>query len=440
MYYSSNLTKEEAIGLVNEILFRSTGKHLSNVEHCVLDGAFDNKTYEEMVGYDCQTLKDAGSELWQKLTQAFRLSKKVNKNTFKQLLQDYKDNPMNYTIHSQPEATPTAMNDPFYIERHNVESLCCNKIRQDGAMIRIKSAQKMGKTSVLGKTLDYARQQDYQIAKLDLQLVDDNTLADLNTFMNWLCDEVLNNLDPQPNVEEYWQALNKLNGNFTRFFQKYLLPNIENPLVLAIDNFEKLFKANIFSIFCSYLRGWHDNAKPGDRVGKIWRKLRVVLVYSTETYPELNTNHSPFNVGVAIDLPDFNPCEVTTLAKQYKLDQQLGEDGLSQLINLVGGHPYFIQEAFANLKSQQMTLEELLLLAPTDEGIYKHYLREQLWNLQHNSHLDSAYKKVVMANEPVRLDTEVAFKLHSMGLVKFRKNDCIPSYDLFVQYFREHLG
>ena len=437
---TSILSGEEVIKLVSEILFKSTKEHLNNTETVVLNNSHRNRTYEQMGGsnYDIQTLKDAGSALWKKLSNALGVD--VKKSNFVQVLKHYKDNPKEYTIHSQPKATPTPTDSPIYIKRGTVESSCYEKIQQDGALIRIRSAQRMGKTLLLGKLLDYATQQGYQTAKLDLQFVDDNTLADLNTFMKWLCDEVLNNLNPQPDEEEYWQAFNKLNGNLTRFFQKYLLPKLENPLVLAIDSFEKLFKANIYSTFCSYLRGWHDNAKPGDNIGNIWKKLRVVLVYSTETYPDLDTNHSPFNAGVPIDLPDFNCSEVTTLAKQYKLDEHLGENGLSKLMELVGGHPYFIQEAFSNLKNQQMTLEDLLSFAPTEQGIYSHYLRQQLWNLQQNHQLELAYKNVVMANEPVRLDnTEVAFKLHSMGLVKFSRNNCIPSYDLLRQYFSEHL-
>ncbi len=463
MYSNSELSWEKVEKLADEIVFKVTGRHLNDKEAAVLKGACEGKSYDE-IGKDRgltggHVSKDVGSPLWKILSEGTQ--EDVSKTNFIQALLRYKERQASsLNDASSPETTPiqreranilelpeglVPLDSHFYIERRNVESLCNNIIMNPGELIRIRAPQKMGKTLLLGNLLDYARQQGYQTAKLDLKLADSNadsnTLTCLNTFTQWLCDEVLNNLDPQPNVEEYWQALNKVNGNLTRFFQNYLLSNIESPLVLAIDSFEVLFKyKDIFSEFCSNLRVWHDNAKSGDRVGKIWRKLRVVLVYSTETYPDLDTNHSPFNAGIPIELPDFNFSEVTTLAKLYELDEQLGENGLSQLMGLVGGHPYFIHQAFANLKNQQMTLEQLLSLAPTEQGIYSNFLRQQLWILQHNPQLESAYKKVVMANEPVRLDTEVAFKLHSMGLVKFSRNDCIRSYDLHRQYFFEHLG
>lgn len=231
-----------------------------------------------------------------------------------------------------------------------------------------------------------------------------------------------------------------MNKNCTRYFQKYLLSVSDRPLVFAIDNFERLFEyPDIFPQFCLLLRGWYESAKQGDRIGKIWQKLRLIVVHSTEAYPSLDINHSPFNVGIAIDLPEFNLQQVENIAKSYDKNCQLGEEDLNKLMELLGGHPYLVERAIANLTTGEITLEQLLNLAPTEEGIFSNHLREQLWNLQHNPLLESGYKKVVMANEPVRLDAEVGFKLHSMGLVKLLGNDCVPSYDLYRRYFSERL-
>ncbi len=126
------------------------------------------------------------------------------------------------------------------------------------------------------------------------------------------------------------------------------------------------------------------------------------------------------------------------MATGYELEKKLGQN-LIKLMELIGGHPYLLQQAFVNLKSQQVNLEQLFNLAPTEEGIFSDYLRQLLWHLQHNSPLEVGYRKVVKANAPVRLDSEVAFKLHSLGLVKLSGNDCVPSCDLYRQYFSERL-
>ena len=342
----------------------------------------------------------------------------------------------------------------MYIERPPIEEKCFAAIAQPGALIRIKAAQKMGKTLLLEKLLERGRQQDYQTAKLDLKLADKSTLNDLKTFLRWLCVDVSDNLELEPQLDKYWKDFYGLNKNCTRYFQKYLLSGSEHPLILAIDNFERLFAyPEIFPQFCLLLRSWYESAKSGDRIGTIWKKLRLVVVHSTEKYPELDTNHSPFNVGTTIDLPEFNLQQVEALAKKYKLDGCLGQKGLSELMmKTLGGHPYLVHKAIDYLKSQpnfsgdgetqrgqQATIEELLQLAPTEQGIFSDHLREQLWNLQHNPQLELGYKKVVSANKAVRLDAEVGFKLHSLGLVKLLGNDCVPSCDLYRQYFSERL-
>ncbi|MBC1225035.1 AAA-like domain-containing protein [Nostoc sp. UCD121] len=324
----------------------------------------------------------------------------------------------------------------IYIERPPIEDKCYKAIMQPGALIRIKAPQRMGKTLLLEKILDYARQHNYQTVKLDLKLANNSALTDLKSFLHWLCLNVSHNLNLEDKVDEYWQDSLGINTSCTRYFQKYLLSNTNTSLVFAIDNFERLFqRANIFSEFCLLLRSWYETAKQGDRMGKIWKKLRLIVVNSTELYPTLDINRSPFNVGLAIDLPEFNQQQIEKMAKLYELDGFFKEDGLSQLINLVGGHPYLVQEALTNLKSQEISLEELLTIAPTEQGIFSSYLRQQLECLQNNSQLHEGYKRVITANEPLQLSPEITFKLHSLGLVKIVRNDCIPSCDLYRQYF-----
>ncbi|WP_414573116.1 AAA-like domain-containing protein [Nostoc sp. CCY 9925] len=328
----------------------------------------------------------------------------------------------------------------IYIQRPPIEDKCYKAIVQPGALIRIKAPQRMGKTLLLEKILDHSREQGYETVKLDLKLADSSTLTDLKTFLHWLCVNVSDSLDVKDLVDEYWQESLGLNTSCTRYFQRYLLSNINSSLVFAIDNFERLFEyANIFSEFCLLLRSWYETAKQGDRMGKIWKKLRLVVVNSTEAYPTLDINRSPFNVGLAIELPEFNQQQVQEMVKLYELGGYFGEEGLSNLIKLVGGHPYLLNEAIANLKSQETSLKELISLAPTEQGIFSYHLRQQLESLQSDSQLKEGYTKVITVDKPVQLNPEITFKLHSLGLVKIVRNDCIASCDLYRQYFLARL-
>ena len=176
----------------------------------------------------------------------------------------------------------------FYIERPPIEQNCYQAIMEPGALLRIKAPTKMGKTLLLEKVLEYASQQNYQTVKFDFQLADRSVLTDYKTFLQWFCVNVADSLDKKDKLDEYWRDIYGLNKNCTRYFQKYLLSVTETPLVLALDNFERLFaEKEIFGEFCLLLRGWYETAKQGTRVGQLWKKLRLIVVYSTDDYPKL---------------------------------------------------------------------------------------------------------------------------------------------------------
>ena len=439
-----------------------SGQEYKKLTDALIDAFPDKASIERMVLFELDKNLDTiagGNNLQEIVFNLIKVSKA--ENWIKDLIDAArKSNPGNsrlkaftYGASIAQELLPET-DTTIYIGRPPIEEKCFAAIAQPGALIRIKAPQKMGKTLLLEKLLDHSREQGHKTAKLDLKLADTDILTNLKTFLQWLCVDVSDDLELEPRLDKYWQDFYGLNKNCTRYFQKYLLSVTEHPLILAIDNFERLFAyPEIFPQFCLMLRSWYESAKSGDRIGKIWKKLRLVVVHSTEKYPELDTNHSPFNVGTTIDLPEFNLQQVEALAKKYKLDGCLGQQGSSELMmKTLGGHPYLVQKAIDYLKSQpnfskdgetqrtqQATIEELLQRAPTEQGIFSDHLREQLWSLQHNPPLELGYKQVVFAKKPVRLDTEVGFKLHSLGLVKLLGNDCVPSCDLYRRYFSVRL-
>ncbi len=81
-------------------------------------------------------------------------------------------------------------------------------------------------------------------------------------------------------------------------------------------------------------------------------------------------------------------------------------------MDLIGGHPDLLQQAFSAMSHGNINLEQLLKLASTEEGIYRSHLHQQLWNLQQHSQLKAAHKQVVTAKDAIPLNTEVGFKLH----------------------------
>jgi serine/threonine-protein kinase len=236
-------------------------------------------------------------------------------------------------------------------------------------------------------------------------------------------------------LSDYWDDFFGSKDNCTAYFEEYLLAEIDQPLALGLDEVDLVFQyPDIASDFFGLLRAWHEDGKSRE----IWKRLRLVVVHSTEVYIPLNINQSPFNVGLPIELPEFSLGQIAELAQRHALDAS--PDRLMPLEAMIGGHPYLVRVALYNLARQDMTLAELLETAPTEAGPYGDHLRRHLWNLEQCPDLMEAVKYMVASTAPVRLESVQAFQLHSMGLVNLEGNDVTPRCELYRQYFKDRLG
>lgn len=331
------------------------------------------------------------------------------------------------------------LDSAFYVERVPQEAKCYKAILQPGALIRIKAPRQMGKTSLMARILYQSKEQDYRTVPLSFQHADTAVFTNLNVLLRWFCAKVSRKLKLPNQVDEYWTDTYSSKDNCTAYFEDCLLSQIDSPLVLGLDEVDRVFQyPEIADDFFGLLRAWYEEAGYSDSDSALWEKLRLVVVHSTEVYIPLNVNQSPFNVGLPIELSEFNEEQVSDLARRHGLNWQANQ--LQQLMGVVGGHPYLIRVAFYHIAHQQLTLEELVEIAPTEAGIYGDHLRRHLWNLQEHPELGAAFAKVVTANEPVELESVLAFKLHSLGLVQLRGNDVMPRFELYRKYFADRLS
>ncbi|NES23678.1 MAG: TIR domain-containing protein [Symploca sp. SIO3E6] len=323
----------------------------------------------------------------------------------------------------------------FYVERPPIESRCYETITQPGSLIRIKAPKQMGKTTLMARILHQAGEQGYRTVPLSFQLADSKVFRDLDQFLRWFCASVGRRLRLPNQLNDFWDEIFGSKDNCTAYFEEYLLENIATPLVLALDEVDSIFQyPEIAADFFALLRAWHEQAKSRD----IWKKLRLVVVHSTEVYVPMDINQSPFNVGLPIELHPFTEQQVYNLARLHGLKDEI--EDFAPLMAMVGGHPYLVRLALYHLARQDIALEEFLQTAPTEAGFYSDHLRRHLWNLQQNSELAAAMWQVASTTDSVRLESEVAFKLHSMGLVHLQGNEVTPRCNLYQQYFRDRLA
>ncbi len=326
------------------------------------------------------------------------------------------------------------MDSRFYIHS-NYEQLCYEEVKKPGSLIRIKSPENMGKSSLMLRVLGYAEELGYRTVNINLEQVNQKFFEDLDKFMQWFCASAGKQMGVRVKIEEYWDDIFGANDNTTDYFEKYLLKGVETPLVVAIDNFDRVFDyARIETDFCGLLRGWHEKS----RSDQLWGNLRLIIVHSQESYLPRDINQSPFNVGLPIELGEFKPEQIQELVSLHRLNWK--EQQLGQLIDLIGGHPYLVRLALYRISIGDLTFEQFLKTAPTEQGIYKNHLLRHLKPLEDYPDLGKAMKTVVTSKIPVRLSSEAAFKLDSMGLVVRVENNVQPRCRLYRLYFGDRLG
>jgi hypothetical protein len=292
----------------------------------------------------------------------------------------------------------------------------------------------MGKTLLIDRILHQAAKQNYRTVRLNLLQTDNTILQGLDEFLRCFCTFVSRRLGRPNQLADYWEEGLGSSQNCTIYFEEHLLSQLEHPLVLALDDVDRIFPyPQIAEDFLGMLRVWHEEA----RTNRLWKKLRLVIAHSTEVYIKLNINRSPFNVGVPIELPELSQEQVQDLAKRRGLAWDISQ--ILQLMEMIGGHPHLIQLAIYSLTHQGGKFEQLLQTAPTESGIYGDHLRGHLWNLQEHPELRTAMKKVVDATTPVQLEPMQAFKLQSLGLVRLEGNNVKPWCNLYGRYFCERL-
>ena len=460
MNSKSAFTWEDAKQVAEQVVFDKMGMHLSDVEIEVLQAAWEGLTYEKMAEEMAQRSKhkkfysadylrgDVGFKLFrQKLSSA--LAEDVSKTNFKGALERAWQKRQQQTSFVSTVSAPISslntelifpegsvpLNSPLYLERSRVESICYEAIDKAGSLIRIKAPKLMGKTSLMARIIAQGELRNYQTAYLDLSTVERAIVKNLDKLLRWLCLMVSRQLKLENQLDDYWDTeILGSNDNCTVYFEEYLLAEIESPLVLALDNVERVFPyAEVVEDFLGMLRSWHEKGK----ISPQWKQLRLVMAHSTECYIPLDMNQSPFNAGIPVELVEFDHLQVKDLACLHGLNPDQFE--IEKLMGMVGGHPYLVKLALYEVSSGQMTLEQLLSEASTEAGIYSNHLRRHLDVLQQAPELAQALKQVVASQEPVALNSMQIYKLHSMGLVQQKNNQVMPRCHLYREYFHRVL-
>ncbi|MFO7662190.1 MAG: AAA-like domain-containing protein [Chloroflexota bacterium] len=324
------------------------------------------------------------------------------------------------------------ISDTLYIERE-ADARLRHQLSLSGTITTIRASRQTGKSSMLVRGIHHARQAGAHVVCLDLQSVDSDDLAASDVFLRYLSNFIVNRLRQDlTQVERFWQIPLGAQDRLTALMEEYVLPALDQPMVLAIDEADRLLETSYYSDFFGLLRSWHNSAA----YEPLWEMMNLAMVISTEPYLLIaDPNQSPFNVGLKLYLEDFSKAQVEDLNRRH--GHPLSSGDLADFQTLLGGHPYLTRKALYTLVTERMDWPALREVAASDGGPFSDHLRRQMWLLHKRPELIAALRAIIRRQKCD--DEDARFRLLRAGLIQASGDICTPRCELYEVYFRDRL-
>lgn len=334
----------------------------------------------------------------------------------------------------EPVGGAVPLDSQFYIERETDKEFQAAVARRD-SIVLVKGARQVGKTSLLARSLQQAREQGAQVALTDFQLLNASHLASAESLLRMLAKSLADQLELAVWPDQIWDADLGPSMNFTRYVRREVLGATDAPLVWGLDEVDRLFTCSFGSEVFGLFRSWH-NARSLDPAGP-WPRLTLAMAYATEAHLFITDVHqSPFNVGTRLVLEDFTQEQVAELNRRY--GSPLSEAKFERFFRLVGGHPYLARCGLREMAAHGASFDLLEARADHDEGPFGDHLRRLLISLNQDAALCDVVCGV-LEGQPCPT-AESFYRLRSAGVVVGDSaRDVRPRCRLYANYLKQHL-
>lgn len=327
------------------------------------------------------------------------------------------------------------LDSEFYIVRPTDEEFC-SAIERHDSIVLVKGGRQMGKTSLLARGLQQARQAGARVVLTDFQKLNAAHLESVESLFMTLADLIADQLDLAVLPDQVWNPRRGPSMNFERYIRREVLEKISGPLVWGLDEVDRLFSCDYGSEVFGLFRSWH-NERSLDPSGP-WQRLTLAIVYATEAHLFItDVNQSPFNVGIRLVLDDFNFDQVSELNRRYGTALQ-DKAEVARYFRLVSGHPYLVRRGLHEIAAHGTKLADLEAVADKDEGPFGDHLRRILVLLAQDPALCDVVRGVLQGSHCPT--TESFYRLRSAGLMTGDSSrDGKLRCQLYSTYLERHL-
>jgi hypothetical protein len=334
----------------------------------------------------------------------------------------------------EPPGGAVPLDSRFYLVRPT-DGLFLDALRRRDSIVLIKGARQMGKTSLLARGLQQAREAGARVAVTDFQKLNQSDMESVESFYKSLGGLVADQLDLDVYPEDVWKERRAPSVNFERYVRREVLEKVEGPLVWGMDEVDRLFTCPFGSEVFGLFRTWH-NERAVDPTAP-WGRLTLAIAYATEAHLFItDQNQSPFNVGTRLELKDFTAEQVAELNARH--GSPLSNDELTRFYSLLGGHPYLVRRGLHEMVSEGIGFDAFEAQADREEGPYGDHLRRILMLLAKDLVL-ADIARVVLKGYPCPTD-EAFYRLRSAGVMSGdTPQELKPRCRLYAVYLERHL-
>lgn len=307
-----------------------------------------------------------------------------------------------------PPVGALVLNSPFYIERP-ADAQFHAAIRRRDSFALLQGAREVGKTSLLARGLEQARNSGVRVVLTDLKKLTLDACSSLEKLLFTLAQFIADSLGL---AAPLWNNNVNATTNFERYLRADVLGAVDGQLLWGLDEVDRLFSFPYHSDVFGLFRSWH-NARALDPDGP-WLRLTLALSYATEAHLFINNlNQSPFNVGTRLVLEDFTLSQVTALNERY--GGPLGQDDMAQFFRLINGHPYLVHYGLYFMKVRNLSWRDFASVADRDDGPFGNHLRHVSQSLQADAGLNQAVQRMVLGKP--KLGMREFSRLRSAGIL-----------------------
>ncbi len=323
----------------------------------------------------------------------------------------------------------------YYVERPT-DLEFRSAITRGDSIVLVKGPRQVGKTSLLARGLQEARDAGSRVVMTQLQTLNVRHMESPDTFLRGLAALIADQLDLDVLPADVWDSRSGPNLNFRRYLRRHVLKASAAHLVWGLDEVDRIFSCSFSGEIFALFRSWHDERalEPGGA----WAGLTLAIAYSTEAHLFItDINQSPFNVGTRVTLQDFTMQQVSELNGRYGSPLRVATE-IARYVALVGGHPYLVSAGLHEMAVQSVELADFEARACEDDCIFGEHLRRVATLLiRQPDHM--AIVRGLIAGRPCA-SRESFYRLRSAGIVAGESLDAAHlRCPLYAGYLQNHL-